>query len=126
MLEVIGAGATAVVEKDWHQIWKSSHENEVFRKELEMILFSGCDRPAVEVARRTEFPTSWGTQVIELVKRDAAYHYRNASYLFAKLILNIFSGLFVGFSFYKKENSIQGFQNKIFVSSASRYCIISN
>jgi ATP-binding cassette subfamily G (WHITE) protein 2 (SNQ2) len=126
MLEVIGAGATAIAGKDWHQIWQASHENEVFRKELEMILVSGRNRPAVEVDRRTEFPTSWGTQVIELIKRDAAYHYRDVNYLFAKLILNVFSGLFIGFSFFKKENSIQGFQNKIFVSPVSSCGIISN
>ena len=125
MLEVIGAGATAAVEEDWHEIWQASHENEVFQKELEMILVSGRSRPAVEVARRTEFPTSWGNQVIELIKRDAAYHYRDANYLFAKLILNVFSGLFIGFSFFKKENSIQGLQNKLFVSPAS-CCLISN
>ena len=126
MLEVIGAGATATVKEDWHRIWKESSENEMFQKELEKIIVSGRNRPPVEAARRTEFPTSWGNQVVELIKRDASYHYRDATYLFAKLILNVFSGLFIGFSFFKRENSIQGFQNKLFVSPGSFFCIISN
>jgi len=125
MLEVIGAGATATGKGAWHQIWKESSENEAFNKELEKIILSGRNRPAVEAARRTEFPTSWGNQVVELIKRDAAYHYRNATYLFAKLILNVFSGLFIGFSFFKKESSIQGFQNKLFVSRSPLFYVIS-
>lgn len=124
MLEVIGAGATATVKEDWHQIWKESSENEVFQKELEKIIVSGRNRPPVEAAHRTEFPTSWGNQVVELIKRDTSYHYRDAIYLFSKLILNVFSGLFIGFSFFKKQNSIQGFQNKLFVSPNSFFCNI--
>ena len=32
----------------------------------------------------------------------------------SKLLLNILAGLFIGFTFFKADNSIQGSQNKLF------------
>jgi len=116
MLDVIGAGATANSKDDWHAIWANSPENETSLNEIEQINTNGRNRPAVETALRTEYPTSWGTQLLELIKRGYADHYRNSTYLASKLVLNIFAGLFIGFSFWKREDSLQGAQNKLFVS----------
>ncbi|KAJ3515824.1 hypothetical protein NLJ89_g1517 [Agrocybe chaxingu] len=114
MLDVIGAGATATSSQDWYQTWRNSPEFEATHHDIEEIHKIGRNRPAVETTLRTEFPTSWKTQVVELIKRGASDHYRNSIYLSSKLVLNVFSGLFIGFSFFKDEDSLQGVQNKLF------------
>lgn len=43
-------------------------------------------------------------------------HWRDPTYTRAKLALNIVAALFIGFTFFKAKDSIQGTQNKIFVS----------
>lgn len=115
MLDVIGAGATAFSSINWHEIWKKSPEIKKVEQEIEEIHTKGKNRPAVETALRNEYPTPWFNQVSELVKRSAADNYRNSEYLFAKLILNVGGGLFIGVSFVKNAESMQGIQNRIFV-----------
>lgn len=116
MLDVIGAGATAYSSINWHETWNRSPEAIKVTQDIEEIHTIGRNQPAVETALRTEYPTPWLNQVAELVKRGAADHYRNSEYLFAKLILNVAGGFFIGLSFFKNQESMQGLQNRIFVS----------
>lgn len=53
-------------------------------------------------------------QFVQLLWRDMMFRWRNPTYLIAKLSLNIFGGLFIGFTFFKAKNSQQGTQNKLF------------
>jgi ATP-binding cassette subfamily G (WHITE) protein 2 (SNQ2) len=116
MLEVIGAGATATTEFDWHTIWKKSQEIVLVEKEIENIHAEGRKKPAVVATIQSEFATSWFYQTWELIKRSYIAFWRNPTYLMAKLTLNIIGGLFIGFTFFRSPNSQQGTQNKIFVS----------
>jgi len=116
MLDVIGAGATATSEGDWHTLWQTSVESKRVQQEIEAIHTEGRSRPAVEASIGTEFATPWLYQTIQLLKRDAQAHWRNPTYLMAKLILNTVGGLFIGFTFFHSKNSQQGTQNKLFVS----------
>ena len=115
MLDVIGAGATATSEQNWHEIWCDSKEAIQLQEELETIHSEGRSRPAVGAMFHSEFVTPWLYQAIELFKRDAEAHWRSPSYLFAKLVLNAFAGLFIGFTFFHSKDSQQGTQNKLFV-----------
>lgn len=114
MLDVIGAGATASSSKDWHEIWINSPEAKALQRELDDIHEHGRNRP-VATGIRTEFATSWVYQFKELALRDAEAHWRDPTYLVAKLVLNAVGGLIVGFTFFKSKNSQQGIQNKLFV-----------
>ncbi|KAF8955831.1 pleiotropic drug resistance ABC transporter [Flammula alnicola] len=114
MLDIIGAGATAHSKEDWHTIWTNSPENETLRREIEEIHEEGRKHPAVATEFESEFATPWWTQLIELIKRGGSDYYRNSTYLLAKLVLNIYCGLFIGFSFFKREESQQGAQDKLF------------
>lgn len=116
MLEVIGAGATATSEFDWHTIWKNSQEAARLEKEVENIHAEGRKKPAVQATFTSEFATSWFYQTWELFKRNHIAFWRNPTYLMAKLSLNIIGGLFIGFTFFQASNSQQGTQNKLFVS----------
>lgn len=55
-------------------------------------------------------------QLAMLFKRDSEAHWRDPTYLLAKIALNIIAGLFIGFTFFKSKDTIQGSQNKLFVS----------
>lgn len=92
MLDVIGAGATATTEQDWHDLWARSGEAKETQRELDAIQSDGLNRPPVERSLHSEFAASWGHQTVELMKRNAQRHWRDPTYLMAKLILNIAGG----------------------------------
>ncbi|EIM87152.1 pleiotropic drug resistance ABC transporter [Stereum hirsutum FP-91666 SS1] len=114
ILDVIGAGATATTDIDWHSAWKNSDQARIIDKELENILAEGRARPPVTTELHTEFTTSWPYQVSTLLRRDLQRHWRDPQYLVSKIALNIVAGLFIGFTFWKANNSIQGTQNRLF------------
>lgn len=116
ILEVIGAGSITKSAQNWHEIWTKSEECTALEQQLEKIHQEGLTRPIVHAESESRFPTPWGYQLVELVKRGMLDYYRNATYLSSKLALNVVCGLFVGFSFFKKEESLQGMQDKVFVS----------
>ncbi|KII90642.1 hypothetical protein PLICRDRAFT_136999 [Plicaturopsis crispa FD-325 SS-3] len=114
MLEVIGAGATATVDEDWHAIWENSNEYKIFHDEIDAIKTDGAKRPPVETRIKSEYATQWCYQVKQLIRRGNRDMWRNPDYLFAKLALNITGGLFIGFTFFKAKDTLQGTQNKLF------------
>lgn len=116
MLDVTGAGATARSDVDWYDVWNQSLEARNLQAELETIHAEGRNRPAVQETQKSEFATTWIYQLATLIQRDAQAHWRDPSYLIAKLALNIVAGLFIGFTFWHSKNSMQGIQNKLFVS----------
>jgi ATP-binding cassette subfamily G (WHITE) protein 2 (SNQ2) len=85
-------------------------------EEVEALLEDGRKRHAVDTEQHSEFSTSWLYQLKTLWAREVIRHWRDPTYLLAKLALNVVAGLFVGFTFFKAKDSIQGTQNKIFVS----------
>ncbi|GLB42209.1 putative ABC transporter superfamily, ABCG family. PDR (TC 3.A.1.205) subfamily protein [Lyophyllum shimeji] len=114
MLDVIGAGATATSAQNWHEIWCNSDESKRLQIEVEDIHTKGRNRPPVEATLHSEFATSWFTQTALLCKRNVEAYWRDPTYLMAKLVLNIFGGLFIGFTFWNSQNTQQGTQNKLF------------
>ena len=114
MLDVIGAGATATATQDWYDVWSKSSEAERLQQEIARVYEEGRQRGVVETSRKSEYATTWGYQVLQLIQRDAYDHWRDPTYLFAKLILNIVGGLFIGFTFFQAVDTQQGTQNKVF------------
>lgn len=122
MLDVIGAGATATSTTDWHNVWIRSREFRALDEELDRIHAEGRKKPPVETKVKSEFSTSWPYQVLSLVQRGFVAYYRNPTYILAKLMLNIAGGLFIGFTFWKSKDTLQGTQNKLFVSIIHQSC----
>lgn len=116
MLDVIGAGATASSEIDWYGVWRQSNEFRTAQQEIEAIHEEGRTRPPVKTARHSKYATPWTFQVGQLVKRAYQSYWRNPEYLTGKLALNIMAALLNGFTFFKAKDTLQGTQNKIFVS----------
>jgi ATP-binding cassette subfamily G (WHITE) protein 2 (SNQ2) len=125
MLEVIGAGASATSSQDWHVVWKNSEESIRVDAEIDQIHSEGRGTSAVHATFTSEFATPWLYQTWELIKRNHVAFWRDPTYLMAKLALNVIGGLFIGFTFFKADNSQQGTQNKLFVSAKQLHMTIS-
>jgi ATP-binding cassette, subfamily G (WHITE), member 2, SNQ2 len=127
MLDVTGAGATASISQDWHETWTSSEEYKAALTEMEELHEQGRKRPPVEATLEAMFATGWVHQTGRLLWRNLASYWRNrelsvcfcvyiltnisampATYIMSKLMLNIIGGLFIGFTFFKAKNTIQG------------------
>ena len=115
MLDVIGAGATAVADRDWCQVWVVSKESQNLEDEIDQLHVEGRSHPPVAATVTTRFATPWTYQARTLLQRQNLAFWRDPTYLMSKLSLNIIGGLFIGFTFFKSKNTIQGTQNKLFV-----------
>ncbi|KAK7204535.1 ABC-2 type transporter-domain-containing protein [Myxozyma melibiosi] len=116
ILNCIGAGATAVVDRNWYEVWQRSTNYEALTREIAELHAELSQLPAKEVGKEFtgKFAVPWTTQALAVVIRTYQTYWRSPSYLMAKLMLLITGGLFVGFSFWHNEFSVQGVQNLIF------------
>ncbi|KIK95039.1 hypothetical protein PAXRUDRAFT_11683 [Paxillus rubicundulus Ve08.2h10] len=115
MLDVIGAGATAISCTDWYQVWKSSPEASELDLEIERIHVQGRARPLEsDSGIHSGFATSWMNQFSALTKRGFESYWRNPTYISGKLVLNIAAGLLNSLTFFHTENTLLGTQNKLF------------
>jgi ATP-binding cassette, subfamily G (WHITE), member 2, SNQ2 len=116
MLDVIGAGAATSSKHDWYHKWINSVEYHNLQSDIDKIHFDARIRPPVLATLHSEFATSWMFQNRALLIRNFKSYWRNPVYLMSKLSLNVIGGLFIGFTFWKSNNTLQGSQNKLFVS----------
>ncbi|MCJ1420821.1 hypothetical protein MMC32_007180 [Xylographa parallela] len=119
MLEVIGAAPGTTTNIDWHQVWRESPELAQVHKELatmkeELPQISAPASLPSDKASYREFAAPFGQQMREVLWRVFQQYWRTPSYIYSKAILCIASGLFIGFSFFRAENSQQGVQNQLF------------
>ncbi|WFD27171.1 hypothetical protein MNAN1_002167 [Malassezia nana] len=117
ILDVIGAGATATTDKDWHELFLQSEQYQVLRQDLAKIGTSTGGDAVESSARMTrEYAQPFGVQLYEVTKRAFISYWRNPLYLYTKMMLNVVSGLVVGSSFWKqgKEFTIIALQNRLF------------
>ena len=117
MLDIIGAGATASSEIDWHAKWLQSAEINRVQQQIDDLHNEGRKRPPVSATIKSDYQTTWLYQFWTLLVREMSSYWRNPVYLLAKLVLNIVAGLLIGFTFFKAPNTLQGTQNKLFVSN---------
>ncbi|MCJ1437052.1 hypothetical protein MMC27_006437 [Xylographa pallens] len=119
MLEVIGAAPGTTTNIDWHQVWRESPELAQVHKELATMkeelpqVSTPASSPSDKASYR-EFAAPFGQQMREVLWRVFQQYWRTPSYIYSKAILCIASGLFIGFSFFRAENSQQGVQNQLF------------
>lgn len=119
ILDVIGAGATATTDKNWHEVWVNSKECGEATEELKQIHEDGRKQPPVAATLTSSFANPWFYQARVVVKRSYLAYWRDPTYLMSKISLNVIGGLFIGFTFFKSKNTIQDTQNKLFVSGRS-------
>ncbi|CCO28597.1 pleiotropic drug resistance ABC transporter [Rhizoctonia solani AG-1 IB] len=74
----------------------------------------GQNNAAATDREQPEYATGYTNQLSALLVRAFRHYSRNPIYIMSKIILNVASGLFIGFTFFKANDSIQGSQNKLF------------
>ncbi|KAL6825499.1 ABC-2 type transporter domain-containing protein [Trichoderma sp. SZMC 28015] len=115
MLEIVNNGVNDKGE-EWPSVWKSSSEFEAVQTELDRLHEEKqAEGSTVEDASsHTEFATPFATQLWEVTYRIFQQYWRLPGYIFAKFLLGIAAGLFIGFSFFNANSSLAGMQNVIF------------
>ncbi|KAK7055287.1 ABC-2 type transporter-domain-containing protein [Favolaschia claudopus] len=94
MLDVIGAARGTKSVQDWPEVWKASEERQQIRKEF--------DQMAAKLSMvQDSADSAAGYELIQ--------YWRTPTYIYSKLVLVGVCSLFIGFSFYKAHNDLQGF-----------------
>lgn len=114
MLEQIGAGTSGKATLDWPSIWSMSAERQAVTSRIQELESTTPKRDEVSQDSHKTFATSWLYQYKIVQKRMFIQHWRSPTYIYGKLFINIIGGLFMAFTFYKENSSIQGLQNKVF------------
>ena len=119
ILDVIGAGATATTDKNWHDLFLQSDLNRQLREELAHIYATKRHvQDETSLTSMREYAQPFIVQLYEVTKRAFIAYWRNPLYIYTKLMLNFVSGLGVGSSFYKEgeKNYYIALQNRLFAS----------
>ncbi|KAJ5774780.1 CDR ABC transporter [Penicillium paradoxum] len=118
MLEVIGAAPGTHSDIDWPAVWRESKERKEVQAHLAELKSGLSLKP---VATRDEDPTGFNEfaapfsiQLWQCLLRVFSQYWRTPVYIYSKFALCTITGLFVGFSFFRAENSMQGLQNQMF------------
>ncbi len=100
---------------DWVSVWNSSPERAAVLTELDH-LYQLADSPAAHPDEDLdrEFAAPLPVQFRYVAVRAFQQYFRQPEYIFNKFVLGIATGLFIGFSFWKANDTVQGFQNALF------------
>ena len=112
MLEIVGDD-----KADWVGTWRKSKEAHQVQSEIDALhkeKESGAEPGSDDPTAQSEFAMPFRQQVNEVTYRVFQQYWRMPSYVLAKFGLSIASGLFIGFSFYNANSSLQGMQNILY------------
>lgn len=123
MLEIIGAGASGHAAKDWPTVWNESPEAREVDVELRRIR-ARASAPSggtpVTISKASDDKLEYAIPLIAqfwwVTRRVFQQYWRDPAYIGAKYMLGTASALFIGFSYFLPEPSIQGVQNRLFSS----------
>ncbi|KKK23081.1 hypothetical protein P175DRAFT_0555133 [Aspergillus ochraceoroseus IBT 24754] len=113
MIEIVNSKDGSM---DWPQIWKKSPEYGAVVAELEQLQNSSTSPNPESISDDDdlEFAMPFSSQLYYVLRRVFSQYFRQPEYIFSKYILGLVSGLFIGFSFWKSNDTQQGFQNSLF------------
>ncbi|KKZ62227.1 hypothetical protein EMCG_03289 [[Emmonsia] crescens] len=119
MLEVIGAAPGSKSDIDWPEVWRNSPERTAVHAHLDELKSTLAEKGQIQLANRNledyrEFAAPFGVQVWECLARVFSQYWRSPTYIYSKTALCALSGLFIGFSFFHAQTSLQGLQNQMF------------
>ncbi|KAF7552783.1 hypothetical protein G7Z17_g4087 [Cylindrodendrum hubeiense] len=103
--------------QDWHSVWKESKECEETKTEIDRIHAEKQSEKAAgeeDSHSSAEFAMPFWSQLQAVTYRVFQQYWRMPSYIFAKFMLGVAAGLFIGFSFYNAASTQAGMQNVIF------------
>lgn len=112
MLEIANGQAT-----DWHSVWLGSQERQAVEAEIDRIAAEMRDEPeggGESAGAHSEFAMPFSQQLSLVTTRVFQQYWRMPSYVFAKFMLAVAAGLFIGFSFWRGGGTLAGMQDVIF------------
>lgn len=128
ILEAIGAGATAVTEHDWFQVWSNSPERIATDEARDQIILETSKKENTlseyelnELKHTYAVPYTYQFWIV--LERNFLLFWRKPDYFAAKFMLMTISGLFIGFTFFGLKHSVTGMQNGMFASFLA--CVVS-
>jgi ATP-binding cassette subfamily G (WHITE) protein 2 (PDR) len=113
MLDIVNKGSSGQGQ-DWHETWKTSENAKAVQEELAHMIQQKQgpnDDGEEEAGAHSEFAMPFSTQLWVVTHRIFQQYWRMPEYIFAKWMLGVASGLFIGFSFFNSNSSLQGMQN---------------
>jgi len=116
MLEIVNNGANKNGE-DWNTVWNNSSQYQSVREELDRLHEAKKNEPVAgddATDATAEFAMPFTTQLTAVSVRVFQQYWRMPSYIFAKWILSVAAGLFIGFTFFQANGTQAGMQNIIF------------
>jgi len=121
MLEVIGAAPGSKTTIDWFKTWLESPEYKDVQIQLDKLKAEGnkanvetlVDIPS-EDSEDSEFAAPFSVQLRENLYRVLQQYWRTPTYIYSKVLLCTVIPLFIGFVFFRAENSIQGLTSQMF------------
>ncbi|CAM1502480.1 Fc.00g044640.m01.CDS01 [Cosmosporella sp. VM-42] len=116
MLEIVNNG-TNNEGLDWHSVWNASSERQGVDAEIDRIHAEKQGENAAgedEPNSHSEFAMPFMAQLEAVTVRVFQQYWRMPSYIFAKFMLGIAAGLFIGFTFFNANSTQAGMQNVIF------------
>ncbi|KAJ5082669.1 hypothetical protein N7532_011712 [Penicillium argentinense] len=115
MLEIIGAGASGKASKDWSLVWNESQQAKDVQTEIDRIHEERASAGnKQEEGQLGEYAMPFWYQLCYVTHRSFQGFWREPSYVWAKIMLGTLSSLFIGFTFFKPDSSLQGFQDVLF------------
>ncbi|KAJ9488865.1 hypothetical protein VN97_g4403 [Penicillium thymicola] len=118
MLQVIGAAPGAQTSIDWPTVWRNSSEYQEVRRELDTLRqLASQPSPISDPNDRSsyaEFAAPFSEQITYVGRRVFQQYWRSPSYIYSKALLTVGCAFFIGFSFFKTDNTQQGLQNQMF------------
>lgn len=114
MLKVIGAAPGSHTEIDWFETWRNSPELATMHKKLDEMKLQLSGTEQDDPSLKKSFAISTWRQFFLVTQRVFQQYWRTPSYIWSKIFQSVISPLFVGFTFFKADNDIQGMQNQMF------------
>ncbi|KAI8099010.1 ABC-2 type transporter-domain-containing protein [Halteromyces radiatus] len=111
ILEVVGAGTTGKVTKNWADVWSGSNEAKALENELEQIHQSVDPTPS---RKARTYATSLWTQFVLVHKRMALSYWRSPEYNVGRFLNIMVVAIITGFTYWKLGHSTSDLQNKLF------------
>lgn len=97
-------------------VWNESHEAKEVQHEIGRIHEERATGSSNEddQGKQTEYAMPLMYQMWHVTHRVFQQYWREPAYVWAKIILATMSSLFIGFTFFKPDSSLVGFQSVLF------------
>ena len=104
-----------VQSRDYHEAWRESEE---YKEVIATLDTMERELPAIEMSNTNEdnssFAAGFWLQYKLVLSRVFQQYWRTPFYLWSKFFVVIYTEIFIGFTFFKSNHTLQGLQNQMF------------